>query len=309
MKKILVTHTGRFHADEVFATAILSLIYKNNIEIHRVLDSDAKNYVNNPNAIIYDIGRGEFDHHQHDPNAYRENGIPYAACGLIWKAFYMELLYNLPDGLRNFTVQYIDKMLIQGIDDIDNGHFKSHNSYDPMNVTTVIGLFNPPSPSTQEEQMKQFKNAVRCAKTILLNLLSKAKETYNAINAVNKAINERDEPHILILPEYMPWKGTLHANPFADNIWYVIYPSNRIGYNIEAVPITPNGTDKRQDVPTAWWGKENEELAKITGVETAFFCHFSGFLSACKTLDDAIKFARLAVDEVEELFLEIGADL
>lgn len=36
-------------------------------------------------GIVFDIGRGAFDHHQKD-SRIRENGIPYAAFGLLWDA-------------------------------------------------------------------------------------------------------------------------------------------------------------------------------------------------------------------------------
>ena len=42
-------------------------------------------------GIVFDIGRGEFDHHQKD-SRIRENGVPYAAFGLLWDC----LLYTSP---------------------------------------------------------------------------------------------------------------------------------------------------------------------------------------------------------------------
>ena len=67
------THAGKFHADDVFASALLQII-RPDIRITRgfVVPDDF-------DGIVYDIGFGMFDHHQ-EPREYRANGIPL--CGL-----------------------------------------------------------------------------------------------------------------------------------------------------------------------------------------------------------------------------------
>ena len=76
-----VTHSGTFHADEVFATVLLSLLL-DNIAVYRINEyrNEAKDSV-----IVYDVGLGELDHHQAGGNGKRKNGVPYAACGLVWR--------------------------------------------------------------------------------------------------------------------------------------------------------------------------------------------------------------------------------
>ena len=66
------THAGKFHADDVFATALLQIL-RPDIKITRgfVVPDDF-------DGIVYDIGFGMFDHHQ-EPREYRANGVPYAA--------------------------------------------------------------------------------------------------------------------------------------------------------------------------------------------------------------------------------------
>ena len=63
------THSGIFHADDVFATAFIKMINPN-IEIVR-----GNEVPNNFTGIVYDIGLGEFDHHG-DEKKKKENGIP-----------------------------------------------------------------------------------------------------------------------------------------------------------------------------------------------------------------------------------------
>lgn len=42
-------------------------------------------------GIVFDIGRGKYDHHQRD-SRIRENGVPYAAFGLLWEELGAEIL-------------------------------------------------------------------------------------------------------------------------------------------------------------------------------------------------------------------------
>ena len=73
-----ITHNGKFHCDEIFSTVILSkmlseiILFRTN-EINEKIE----------NKYVYDIGGGEFDHHQEGGNGERENGIKYASCGLV----------------------------------------------------------------------------------------------------------------------------------------------------------------------------------------------------------------------------------
>ena len=67
-----ITHGGIFHADEVFATAILATL--GDVTVMRVFTVPA-----DTRAFVYDIGRGKYDHHQKGGNGARENGIPSAS--------------------------------------------------------------------------------------------------------------------------------------------------------------------------------------------------------------------------------------
>ena len=80
-----ITHNGTMHADEVFSTAFLSL-YFGNFKVARV--SEVPENISS-NTIVYDIGKGKFDHHQSDARI-RDNGIKYSSLGLLLKS--MELI-------------------------------------------------------------------------------------------------------------------------------------------------------------------------------------------------------------------------
>lgn len=108
------THSGGFHADDVLATALINQVCdKEGIDrpqVHRIFD---KNEAANLSAdnIVYDIGNGQFDHHQKD-NECRENGVPYAAFGKIYRV--------VGEQLHGEFAQTFETEFVQGIDECDN---------------------------------------------------------------------------------------------------------------------------------------------------------------------------------------------
>ena len=79
------THSGKFHADDVFSAALL--LYLNpEITITR-----GNQVPENYEGLVFDIGRGQYDHHQKD-SRIRDNGVPYAAFGLLWEKLGPEIL-------------------------------------------------------------------------------------------------------------------------------------------------------------------------------------------------------------------------
>lgn len=101
-----LTHSGIFHADDVFATAFIELINPD-IKIIR-----SNSVPDDFDGIVYDVGLGEFDHHGSD-NEARENGIPYAAFGKLWRKF-------AKDVYGEYVSKKIDRCLIESLDLSDN---------------------------------------------------------------------------------------------------------------------------------------------------------------------------------------------
>ena len=62
------THAGKFHADDVFATALLQIL-RPDIKVSRgfVVPDDF-------DGIVYDIGDGMFDHHREPPSDPPQRG-------------------------------------------------------------------------------------------------------------------------------------------------------------------------------------------------------------------------------------------
>ena len=116
-KPLLVTHDSTFHADDVFATATLAILLKDNYELVRTRDMEIIKKAD----YVYDVGgehtpeKNIFDHHQIGGAGARENGIPYASFGLVWKKYGEEIC-----GSKE-VADVIESKLVQSIDAQDNG--------------------------------------------------------------------------------------------------------------------------------------------------------------------------------------------
>lgn len=311
-KTIFVTHNSVFHADEVMATAILQYVFgKGKI----VRTNNPYEYKDNPEAIIYDIGYGEFDHHQKGGNGKRDNGIPYAACGLIWDKYgirciesiikSMHLCLSESDTLDVWKM--INESIIQGIDANDNGYRPDPiPSVKYLSISAIISSLNniPYYGGVEDpEQDLLFDDAVDICSKILSANIRRFADMKNTETVLKALIKDRDNKHILVLKKYTPWVRAVTENTDKDEIWYVVFPSsrNKGEWNMQAVPLSIDTFEQRHSVPKSWWGGNKETLPKITGVKTASFCHPStGFLTAAGSLEDILKLAEIACKEDDD---------
>ncbi|NBI06499.1 MYG1 family protein [Senegalia massiliensis] len=286
------THNGRFHADDVMATAILKQIF--DIELIRTRDNDILKDLD----IVYDVGRGEFDHHGIEKK-YRENGIPYAACGLIWRQFGKEIIKFKEDSLSeeevNDIFHYIDRVVIEGIDALDNG-IRIQQDIPLMHISKIISGFNPPW-YLDDSIDNAFMEAVKLAKVVFENTFNSRISVIKSTENIITAFENRTNPKILILQQFSPWGEILKKIDERGEVLFVIYPKDH-NYAIQTVR-GKDGTDKKK-LPKSWAGKENDELAEITGVEDAVFCHSGRFIAVAKSKEGILKMADLAINAPEE---------
>ena len=286
-----ITHGGTFHADEIMATVILEKVFGDIIVCRTFrVPEDLKEDV-----IVYDIGFGAFDHHQKGGNGARENGVPYAACGLIWKEFGSQIVANTcnPELVWNL----IDRDLIQGIDAGVNGTMpKADYTAQAMSFSAVISGFNP-NWDSNEDPDEAFAKAVELAEVVFDNTLASTIAKAKAEQIVEEAI-EKAEEHIMVLNQFVPWQEYIFSStsPKADEIQFVVFPSNRGGYNWQCVPDGLGSFGQRKSVPEEWKGLRDDDIQKVTGIDTATFCHPAGFIGGAETFADAYALAKKAVE-------------
>ena len=283
-----ITHGGTFHADEVFATVILGKIM--DVRLARVLEMPESLP---EDVLVYDIGGGVFDHHQKEKE-FRSNGIPYAACGLIWRKYGKTFLgaMSCPDPFLRRVFSTVDKKFIQGIDAFDNGITLSESAPGMEKaISQMLGLFNP---AWDEEVStdQAFLEAVEIADCMFSRIVRNYIAGLNAEDALERCIRG-SRNHILVLDRYLPWKGGLlnSRQEKAKELWYVVYPSNRGGFSCQCVPVAYESFEPRHPIPEEWKGNP-----EATGIADCTFVHQTGFLATFKTKQGAIFFARMAVE-------------
>ena len=275
------THGGTFHADDVFATALLQIINPE-IKIERVFvapeDSD--------DIIIYDIGEGQYDHHQKykeyrcdEYSLYEDRwSIAYSSIGLLWREFGKMLTVN------EDAWESVDSFIV-GIDNADNTGKKE-------SICVAISSFNP-NWDSEESVDDQFWKAVAFAKAVLQNLIDSANAKERAKAVVDEAIknNTSGDERILVLDKFVPCREYIsYQYPDID---FFIFPSNRGGYNIQTVPyLVDERSSNRVDFPEEWLGNPDKSLGMT-------FCHPGNWLASTTTLEEAIKVAKVAIDMAE----------
>ena len=278
-----ITHSGTMHADEIFATAFLDL-YKKDIKVFRTTNINPEDY---PNKIVYDVGRGKFDHHQEDARI-RDNGIKYCSLGLLWEEYGKDYLNELKIENIDDVYNEVEKDLIEQIDAIDNGEFpKIDARYKTKTLSDTFKLFNP-SFKSNENESTQFIKAVEVAKILFEEEILNCRGKVIAKNLVLEKIKETDKNYI-VLDEYMPYEETIITNEEANNIQFVIFPSNRGGYAIKTIPKSIEDRTARCEIPEEWAGKTDKELEEIAEVKGLLFCHIGRFIISTKTKEAAIE--------------------
>lgn len=267
------THGSKFHSDDVFATAFLRILNPD-IQIQRGFQVPE-----DFDGIVYDIGRGRFDHHQADKEI-RENGCPYAAFGLIWREYG-------EDCVGAEEAERFDTEFIQPLDLTDNTGCAN-------TLAEIIAEFNP-SWDSNVSYDDCFWQAVDFAEQILRNHFASVAGIHRAKELVRQAMEESDGT-ILVLPKYAPWKGEVIGSGYQ----LVVYPSNRGGYSVQGVPVASGDNVLVCEMPQEWWGKEASELPRISGIETLRFCHATGFMAAADTKEDALLAAKAALAAKKE---------
>ena len=278
------THSGKFHADDVFSAALL--LYLNpEINIFR-----GNKVPDDFEGVVFDIGRGQYDHHQKD-SRIRENGVPYAAFGLLWEALGEDIL-------GEELAEKFDQSFVQPLDNNDNTGEKNE-------LASLIGNFNPgwDSPGNNDQA---FFQAVSVAGMILENKFERYRGNERADKRIEEILKEHElavssgkraaeESKILILPEFVPCQKRLSETEIA----FVIFPSNRGGYCIQPQK-KEYSLNYKCSFPVEWLGLENEELVQETGLASAGFCHKGGFLMTTGTLNDAVKACEISLEEFHE---------
>lgn len=297
-KKTLVTHNGGFHSDDIFACAALQLYLEKIGEDYEVIRTRDEALIRKGD-YVFDVGgvhnpeKNRFDHHQKGGGGARENGVPYAAFGLVWQKFGTEIC-----GSREVADE-IDRKLACPIDANDNGVdvYKTNiEGVSPITFQDIAGLYYPGEDAKEIEYLRAFTELVLLAKRILQKSILKTKKQME-VNDYMTELYEKSENKNLIVVEknYGRFAVTMGALNLPE-VLYVVYPA-KVGseWNVVATRKNIESMESKKPFPAAWAGLSGVDLQKVSGVPTAKFCHNGIFLCVAEKKQDAIELATLAI--------------
>ncbi len=288
-------HNGLFHADDVFAVATLKLVDKAD-EVVRTRDPKLLADC----ALQVDVGRtydpttGNFDHHQEGGAGERANGLRYASFGLIWKQYGAEAAGSAE------AAQYVDEHFVQFIDADDNGQTPFSSSLPNVPLPLIaqsIGAFNPTwiEPGEEADFEVAFNEAVDIAIRLLKREIQEAHSFLQAVEHIRQALQQSSD-ELLVLDKFIPWQE--YVTNQAPKVLFAIFPRADGTWALQAARKSLGGFENRRDLPAHWAGNVDAELAAITGVPDAIFCHNGRFLAVAKSRAGVMKLAELALHDL-----------
>ncbi len=286
----IVTHSGSFHPDDVFAVATLLIKYPE----AEVVRSRNKEIIENATiavdvGLVYDPKSLRFDHHQSGGAGVRENGIPYASFGLVWKEIGEELA-----GIE--ASKLIEEKLVMPIDAPDNGistYTQVFENVRPYSIADFLYSFVVNGEKDESYIDNIFMSVVGIGKELLKREILKAQERVSGMKEVEKIVKESEDKRIIVLPKDLPWEAVLVRE---KETAFVIYPRREGNWGVKGVPVTIKDFKRKKYLPSEWGGKSGIDLQKITGVEDAVFCHKDLFIAAAQSKEGAIALAKLALE-------------
>lgn len=291
----IVTHDSSFHTDDVFAVATMLLLHPD-AEVVRSRDPEIWKTADAviDTGFVYDPQRLRFDHHMPEGAGLRENGIPYASFGLVWKEYGVVLTGE------ERAAALIDRELVQPIDAHDNGVAIAEYKFEGVRDYAIGDFFSSFLIDTDglegpERMLAIFMQVVSIAKDLLAREIIKAKAAIAGEDAVRKYYAESADKRLIELPtESLPWRETL--NTYSEPL-YVIYPRRDTKWGMKAVPdLTKPYGAMRKPLPEGWAGKDGAELQKITGVGDAMFAHRALFVAAAASKEGILQLAHIALN-------------
>lgn len=272
------THDGTFHADEVSACALLLLFdLIDRDKIYRTRDEivlSTCEYVCDVGGI-YDPDMKRFDHHQLQYQGDK------SSAGLI-------LQYLKDTGaITKHEWAFLNESLILGVDAHDNGRYNTEKGI--CTFSHIISNFAPIEyEASTQQQDKCFFQAMDFAHGHLQRMLKRFR--YNLSCREHIAQVMAHSAHVLIFHEALPWLDNFFALDGLNHpARFVIMPAGRY-WKLRAIP--PSLAERmkvRHPMPASWAGLMDEELAQVSGIKGAVFCHKGRFISVWKTKEDAIK--------------------
>ncbi|APW37416.1 hypothetical protein RD110_09630 [Rhodoferax koreense] len=300
---VIATHNGSFHADDIFGVAVLLRLHPG---AQLIRTRDAELIARADFAVDvggeWDAGRGRFDHHQRGFSGARDSGVVYASAGLVWRAHgaaLVEQTFGLNDpALAQSVADALDEELVQHLDRADTG--VDHGAPGLFGLSALLSQFNTTWDARRDavqdeaDALANFRKAMAVVDTLLAATLDQLRAKYQGAELVRNA-EKLFGGQVLLMPRGgLPWREVVSRE--MPEVLFVVYPdSSARQYQVHVVTVEPHSFQARKDLPRPWAGLRLAELAEVTGVADAVFCHNGRFIAGAASLAGAMRLAELAL--------------
>jgi uncharacterized UPF0160 family protein len=315
---LIATHSGTFHADDVFGVGILMGVFPS----HRLIRTRNQELIDTADFVVdvggvWDAAKGRFDHHQRGFDGARPAtevegaivpGVGYASAGLVWSAFgtaYVQTWckgqgHALDEAAVAEVVRSIDHSLVQYLDIVDTG--QGDVSPGIFGLSSLIAQLNThwleekglDHAAKAQLLETRFREAIAITRKFLDHAISKKVAQLRAMDTVRQAPRLLGGRVLHLQEGGMPWTHVV-LNEMPE-VMFVIYPdSDGDQYQIKTVPVEAGSFTARMDLPKSWAGLRDGELAAVNGVLDSVFCHLNLFIGGARSFEGAVKMAELAL--------------
>lgn len=277
----VVVHNGVFHADDVFAVALLRLV-AGDFKIIRTRDVEYLHEA--PGRLIIDVGEDIFDRHgtqagkvfcrleKKDDNGVIANfDVPACGASLIAEALEEMGLLQIGARLRNELVAICNQ---------DNG---VDWLYKPK--TSFINEFNTVFDEDRSLQDAFFEKAVELVVKIVSRMIIADEADIRSEEIVQQL--PLDEEVVEVVPGTPWWEKLAFPDAKAK---FVIYHGDNDTWYIQCVPESLSDRfSKRVPLPETWTKRPRNQGDFV-------FCHAGRFIAGFKTREAAVQAAYEALD-------------
>lgn len=313
---IIATHSGKFHADDAWATAVLKVLFPH-ADIIRTRDPatiEAADFAVDVGGI-WDPATGRFDHHQKGFNGARPTGVPYASAGLVWREYGARCVaalalahtgHVLPDDKAREMAYGIDADVVQYLDLSDVGAAKSAPG--GYGLSAVISGYNTNwldeqrlgyGAAAEDYRLDQFRRAMAVLTDVMVNAVKYRVGALLALQQVRQAQVHNGGRVLFLENGALPW-GQVVRREMPKVLFVISHSIAEQRYMLHTVSVSTESFQARADLPEAWAGLRDAELAAVTGVPDAGFCHNGRFIASAKSYAGIRAMATLALKDVDE---------
>jgi uncharacterized UPF0160 family protein len=310
---LIVTHSGKFHADDAWAVATLQVVFPR-AAIRRTREPaviEAADFAVDVGGT-WDPATGRFDHHQKGFDGARRTGVPYASAGLVWREYGARCVsalalahtgHALPEEAAREIAYAIDGDIVQYLDLSDVGAAK--NAPGGYGLSAVVSGFNPNwldeqrlgyGEAADTYRLDQFRRALAFLTDVMANAVKYRVGALLALEQVRQSEVLEGGKLLLLKNSALPWTSVVRKE-MPKVLFVISHNLSEQRYMLHTVPASPENFEARADLPATWAGLRDAELAAVTGVADAGFCHNGRFIAAAKSFEGVLAMARLALEE------------